>query len=358
MGGGAHERGVLDGGVFPMSRASRARRIATAAAYGGGGLGVAGVLATGVLIGEAKLARWAIRTPDGPPPGCDGRYGEEFGGEPIRMVLLGDSSAAGTGVELPRQTPGALFARGLAEAARRPVDLRCFAVVGAMTSEIGPQVESALALRPEIAVLLVGANDVTHMVRPQVSVQHLDKAVRALRAGGSQVVLGTCPDLGTIRPIRQPLRWMCRRWSRQLAAAQTVAAVRAGARTVSLGDLLGPEFEAAPAELFSDDHFHPSPAGYAKAAAAVLPTVAATLGLVHDAAPAMAGGGVRSLPRAAVAAVDRAGTEVSGVPAEAAHPLAPAGRWAQLRQRVRMLAARPTGPQRTGTMQTEALNEA
>ena len=51
--------------------------------------------------------------------------------------------------------------------------------------------------------------------------------------------------------------------SRNLAAAQTVAVVEAGGRTVSLGDILGPAVRAAPDELFSDDRFHPSAAGYA-----------------------------------------------------------------------------------------------
>ena len=58
-------------------------------------------------------------------------------------------------------------------------------------------------------------------------------------------MVGTCPDLGTIRPIAQPLRAYARRLSRELAAAQTIAVVAAGGRTVSLGDLLGPEFATA-----------------------------------------------------------------------------------------------------------------
>ena len=76
-------------------------------------------------------------------------------------------------------------------------------------------------------------------------------AVRQLRAAGAQVVVGTCPDLGTVQPIRPPLRWLARRWSRQLAAAQTVAVVEEGAWTVSLADLLGPRFAAEPVPSLS-----------------------------------------------------------------------------------------------------------
>ena len=44
--------------------------------------------------------------------------------------------------------------------------------------------------------------------------------------------------------------------------------VEEGGRTVSLGDLLGPEFAAHPRELFGPDNYHPSAEGYATAAMA------------------------------------------------------------------------------------------
>ena len=126
---------------------------------------------------------------------------------------------------------------------------------------------------------MVGANDVTHRIDKSVAVRHLAQTVRELRDAGAEVVVGTCPDLGTVEPVAQPLRLLARRWSRDLAAAQTVAVVEAGGRTVSLGDLLGPEFYERPHEMFSSDRFHPSPAGYARAAAALLPSICAALGL-------------------------------------------------------------------------------
>ena len=63
--------------------------------------------------------------------------------------------------------------------------------------------------------------------------------MRRLRDAGAEVVVGTCPDLGTIEPIAPPLRQVARLWSRRLAAAQTIATVEAGGRTVSLGSVLG-----------------------------------------------------------------------------------------------------------------------
>jgi hypothetical protein len=138
---------------------------------------------------------------------------------------------------------------------------------------------------------------------------------------------------------------MAGRWSRQMAAAQTVAVVQAGGRTVSLGDLLRPAFVAEPDRMFSWDRFHPSGDGYAVAAAAILPTlIAAVTDEDRHRKPALGHGeGLRSLADAAVEAVERAGTEVSATRV-AGRDRGPAGAWAQLRHRVWRRTEHPTDP--------------
>lgn len=327
-----------------------ARRVAVAAAFTGGAATAGSVLFVGLLRGQARLARRIIPVAEAPPPRGDGLYGAKFPGKPITVVVLGDSTAAGYGVHRPRETPGALLATGVSRRLRRPVRLRRLAVVGASSAGLVSQVEVALEYRPELAVILVGANDVTHRTPRAVAVGHLADAVHALRAAGAAVVVGTCPDLGTIRPIHPPLRWLARRWSRQLAAAQTVAVVAAGGWTVSLSDLLGPKFAADPLRMFSVDRFHPSADGYAAAAAAILPTAISalsalpadtTVSVTSSAAAAyVPGEDVRPLRRAAAEAVSTAGAEVSGARV-AGHDRGPAGRWARLR--LRRLVFRPRG---------------
>jgi lysophospholipase L1-like esterase len=324
-----------------MTRASSARRIAAAAVYGGGGLAGLGIAGFGVLMAEARIARRAIGQPFGSVgPDGSGLYGH-FRGEPLELAMLGDSSAVGLGVADVRHTPGAVLAGGLAALARRPVRLTVVGVVGAESNDLNAQIDR-LFLRcpvPHAAVIMVGANDVTNRLKPSVSVRSLDRAVRRLRERGAQVVVGTCPDLGTVEPIPQPLRYVARRWSRQLAAAQTVAVVEAGGRTVSLGDLLGPEFRARPREMFSDDRFHPSAAGYAQAAAALLPSVCAALDLLPGELGAQrpdvrAGEGLDDVAHAAARAAGEPGTEVA--PTEiAGSTRGPRGRWAVLLRRRR-----------------------
>ncbi len=164
-----------------------------------------------------------------------------------------------------------------------------------------------------MAIIVIGTNDVTHTVLPSESVRLLDLAVRRLRAAGCEVVVGTCPDLGTIKPVPHPLRFVAREWSRRLAAAQTIAVVEAGGRSVSLATLLGPSFTAAPSELFGPDRFHPSAAGYASMVAALLPSVAAAAGVWDDdeEPDMLPGDTVLPVSFAAAEAVRLPGTEVT-----------------------------------------------
>lgn len=318
-------------------------RYAGRALAGAAGTALAGAAAAGLGYGliqaEAKLTRWIVGNPFDGAPDDDGVYGAAPG-EPVRLLVLGDSSAAGMGADTRYQTIGAILSTGLAAIMGRPVELTNEAVVGAQSSDLSAQLSRALARidHPDVAVILIGANDVTHKIDKSVSVQHLQRTVRYLRTLDVPVVVGTCPDLGTVEPVPFPLDKLLRRWSRELAAAQTVAVVEAGARTISVGDLLGPEFEASPSVMFSQDRFHPSAAGYARVASALLPTVAAAVdawpeGAVHDSEPEPGRGeGIGALDDAAERAVSSPGTEVG--PAEfRGHRAGPRGPWAMLRRR-------------------------
>jgi lysophospholipase L1-like esterase len=249
----------------------------------------AGLAGAGVLLGQVQLARRDIPLAQAPPPRADGRYGGQYGRAPLAMVLMGDSVAAGYGAGKPRQTPGALLAVGISRSLDRPVELRVLAVVGATSRGLEPQVALARELAPDLAVIVIGGNDVTHGTHHAEAVRFLAAAVRELRVVGTRVVVGTCPDLSAIQPLRAPLRHLVGHWSRRLAAAQTAAVVAAGGWTVPLGGRLGPRFAAEPHRMFGEDRFHPSPDGYATAAAALLPTVLAALAAPATPGPATPG---------------------------------------------------------------------
>lgn len=232
-----------------------------------------------LLVRQARQARREIGKPLGEVAlDADKVYKSRYG-KPLELFVLGDSIAAGLGAEKPKHTLGGGLARRLAKAAGRSVRLRTGAVVGSESSDLRGQIEAAgPTYRPVVAVIVVGGNDVIHRIPTSDSVRALVEAVEMLRERGAQVVVGTCPDLGALRPVPQPLRTLGSRASRQLAQAQRVAASGAGAWVVSLSDVVGPFFITNPDEMFSLDRFHPSAQGYKRTARALLPSVLAALG--------------------------------------------------------------------------------
>ncbi len=235
-----------------------------------------GGLAYGLFTTQSKRARVVIGVPDAPPPRADGVYGQADG-KPVRFAVLGDSMAAGLGVDDPAELPGVLLATGLADESGRPVRLETHAISGSTTYDLPAQVDRVVADPPDVALVIIGANDVTTRMSIPASAALLGVQLRRLREAGVGVVVGTCPDLGSIQPIAQPLRTVAREWSLRLARAQRREVERAGAVPVALGDLLAAEFTARRGDFFSRDRFHPSAAGYEAATSILLAPLCSVL---------------------------------------------------------------------------------
>ena len=195
----------------------------------------------------------------------------------LRLVLLGDSAAIGVGVEWLAETVGGQLARMLAEGGpqtgERHVLLSSVGVAGSRSTDLATQVARALlGDKPDVAVVLIGANDATALRAPEESAEHLGAAVRRLREAGVEVVVGTCPDLGAIRSVAQPLRQVAGLLGRRMARAQARAVTAAGGVVVDLGGETGAVFRADAGTLCYDG-FHPSADGYRVWAHALYPAV-------------------------------------------------------------------------------------
>jgi len=244
-----------------------------------GGLALSVLAAQQFIRLQARIARRVIGKPLGEDAWMSDKLYKKKYGEPIELVMLGDSIAAGLGADIPKHTLGAQLAKRIARRTRRSVNLHTGAVVGSGSSMLGAQLTTLPAgYSADVAVIIVGGNDVTHRVKTSVSLQHLEEAVLLLQKRGTEVVVGTCPDLGALMAVPQPLRSLIGMASRQLATAQRELVTELGGRAVSLADVVGPFFITSPDEMFATDRFHPSSAGYRRTAKAMLPSVLAALG--------------------------------------------------------------------------------
>jgi lysophospholipase L1-like esterase len=195
----------------------------------------------------------------------------------LRLVLLGDSAAIGVGVEWLSETVGGQLARMLAEGTgetgERHVLLSSVGVAGSRSTDLATQVARALlGDKPDVAVVLIGANDATGLRAPEEAAEHLGAAVRRLREARVEVVVGTCPDLGAVRSIAPPLRQVAGLLGRRVAKAQAKAVVEAGGVVVDLAEETGAVFRADAGTLCYDG-FHPSADGYRVWAHALYPAV-------------------------------------------------------------------------------------
>ncbi|GIH12082.1 SGNH/GDSL hydrolase family protein [Rugosimonospora africana] len=249
---------------------------ATAVTVIAGAVGGAVLLAAEAVV--ARTRRYArpdlalgMRTSVGPPTA-----------PALRLVLLGDSSALGVGVDRVSDTVGGRLAEllaGGAESDGRRVELSSVAVSGSRSEDLATQVARALVGdRPDVAVILIGSNDALRPGRPRQSAAHLAGAVRRLRDAEVAVVVGTCPDLGAVRAFAPPLRQLVGLVGRRVADAQTAAVRGAGGTPVDLARQAGPVFRADAGTLCHDG-FHPSADGYRVWAHALYPAVAEAAGV-------------------------------------------------------------------------------
>ena len=254
----------------------RAGKAAVLALIAGTVGGAAVIAAEAVAARTRRYAqpdmRLAMRTSIGDPAAA-----------PLRLVLLGDASALGVGVERVADTVGGHLAELLAggpTVGGRRIELSSVAVAGSHGSDLATQVARALlGERPDVALILIGTNDAVGLRRTADAAAYLGGAVRRLRDAGVSVVAGTCPDLAAARAFSPPLRQVLGFFGRRLARAQAQAVREAGGVPVDLAGRAGPVFRADAGTLCHDG-LHPSADGYRVWAHALYPAVAEAAGVV------------------------------------------------------------------------------
>ncbi|MFD0142703.1 MULTISPECIES: SGNH/GDSL hydrolase family protein [unclassified Streptomyces] len=182
-----------------------------------------------------------------------------------RYVALGDSQTEGLG-DGDDTTGLRGCADRLAElmAASSPgLAYANLAVRGRLAGQVhAEQLGPALALRPDVATVVAGMND---LLRPRFDADevagHLEAMFARLTAEGARVATVTFPDTGRVIPLARPLG------SRVLALNERIreAAARHG---VAVAETFHHPVVTDP-RLWSADRLHASPLGHERIAAAV-----------------------------------------------------------------------------------------
>jgi lysophospholipase L1-like esterase len=193
----------------------------------------------------------------------------------LRLAVLGDSIGFGQGATRREDTPAERLTRALGAREIRVV-ATVLAVPGARSSGLRAQVDRALEWRPDLAVVVIGANDLGHRVPPAEAAGRLRTAVRRLREASVDVVVAPAPDLSVVPHVPAAYRGLLQAASALLRAEQIAAVEAEGGRVADRSGATSAAFASDPG-LFSGDSFHPSSAGYAVIAEALLPEVLAAI---------------------------------------------------------------------------------
>lgn len=191
--------------------------------------------------------------------------GKLEGDDPLRLLVIGDSTAAGTGAPTQEEAlPGAL-ARELHARTGRGVLWRAVGGNGADTREfLEAHLTDALARPADLVFVSLGANDAIHARSAGAFARDLRTLLATLsdRLPEARVLVSNLPIFARFEVLPEPLRTTLYRHSRNLerAAARVVARDARWMITEELPPPYGPDF-------FASDRFHPSPSGYADWAA-------------------------------------------------------------------------------------------
>ena len=184
------------------------------------------------------------------------RRGEAGQGAPLRLLVTGDSAAAGVGATVQAEALAGRLVEALA--AHYRVRWELVATTGHTTADTLRVLQALPAERFDIAVTSLGVNDVTalHGTRRWLREQAALADLLRSKFGVRRVLLSALPPVHRFPALPQPLRWYlgarARHFNRTLAAW---AATSAACTFTAMDYPLQPALMAA-------DGFHPGPGAY------------------------------------------------------------------------------------------------
>lgn len=219
-----------------------------------------------LVLQALQVRRKALELPEADGP----RQGEllpatqrQRSSEPLRLLVVGDSSAAGVGVAHQRDALAMQVAATLADELGRPVRWQLVARTGNTALEAFAQVRETALAPADILLSAVGVNDVVRQVPRSRSIEQL-LALHAhtQKEAGVRYWLHTgLPPMQQFPLLPSPLRWLL--GSQAELLNQELHAL--------LGDQRDRALRRLPAALrcdevnglMAEDGFHPGPKGYA-----------------------------------------------------------------------------------------------
>lgn len=206
------------------------------------------LLAPLLMYQGKRVRRVTPRLPEAPGE----RRGEVGTGTPLRLLILGDSAAAGVGIATQQQALSGCLTQALAP--QWQVQWQLLAQSSLTTAGITSQLDQLSAQCFDVVLVSCGVNDVTRSTSPADFALHLQQLQQRLERdySVSLVIYTALPPMHKFPALPQPLRWFLGGKARRLdQELQRFVAQQAKARLLTLELPFSREFMAS-------DGFHPS----------------------------------------------------------------------------------------------------
>ncbi|HEY0956193.1 MAG TPA: SGNH/GDSL hydrolase family protein [Roseateles sp.] len=180
----------------------------------------------------------------------------------LRLLIVGDSSAAGVGAERQQEALAGCLAGVLGARLGQPVGWQLVATSGHRSTQALAALQAAELAAADVLVTALGVNDVVDQVAPHEALAALD-AIDALareRAGVRLSLHCAAPPMQSFPLLPQPLRWF---FGRQAARFNAALAARLRGQVARRLVHLPAAMQRDAAALMAIDGFHPGPRGYA-----------------------------------------------------------------------------------------------
>ncbi|MES2093208.1 MAG: SGNH/GDSL hydrolase family protein [Actinomycetota bacterium] len=224
-----------------------------------------------VLILQARKARATIpRLPDAALPWSGALPGADL----IRLLVIGDSTAAGVGVDSQSEALPGSFAHEFGDRFDRGTTWTAIGENGATSRDILDRfIDEATTGRYDVVFLTVGANDALELRSRRAFARDVREIVLRLREANPDALLliSLMPRFDRFRSLRGPLRWNLALHAASLDDAARVA-VRGLDRVFAL-----PKPPPYTPTFWASDLFHPGPSGYREWTEFVLDSVPLSL---------------------------------------------------------------------------------